>query len=178
MRIIKILFCIILLGLLSPTLLAQYALPKGKAQFNAGFGLSSWGLPIYLGLDYGVHKDVSIGGEVSYRAYNEKWKHRGNQYNFRRTVLGIAFNANYHFNSLLDIDPEWDFYAGLNLGFYSWSDPDPSNNYVYDGRYNSGLGLGGQLGARYYFSRKAAINLEVGSGNAFTGGKLGITLKL
>lgn len=173
----KTFFLSILLLSLSHLLFAQYALPKGKVQANVGVGLSSWGLPLYLGLDVGVHKDISIGGEISYRTYNEKWKDRNNQYNFRRMILGISGNANYHLNSALDISKDWDLYLGINIGFYSWSDP-VRGNYVYDGRYNSGLGVGGQVGGRYYFSKKAAINLELGGGNAFAGGKLGITIKL
>ncbi len=163
--------------LFSPLLMAQYALPKGKAQLNGGVGLSSWGLPFYVGVDVGVHPDISVGGELSFRTYNETWRHRGSTYNFRRSVVGVAGNFNYHFNSLLDIDREWDVYAGINIGFYSWSEPR-GNNFVYDGRYNSGLGVGGQVGARYYFSKKAAFNLELGGGNAFAGGKFGLSILL
>lgn len=154
---------------MSVTAKAQYMLEKGKAQLNAGVGLSNWGLPVYVGFDYGVHKDVSIGAEASFRSYNYGWKGS----NYRVSVFGASANANYHFNSLLKIPKEWDLYAGINVGFYSW-------NYAndYPGNHNSGLGLGGQIGARYYFNDKIGINLEGGGGNAFNGGKLGITIKL
>lgn len=151
---------------------AQYALSKGEAQFNAGLGFSSWGLPVYAGFDVGVHPDISVGGEFSYRSYRERWQ--GDRYN--RSIFGIAGNGNYHFNTLLNIPEEWDFYAGLSLGFYVWSDPDNDN---YDGDNSSGLGLGAQIGGRYYFSDRFGINLELGGGpNAFGGGKFGISLKL
>ena len=45
----------------------QHPLQKGETQLNAGLGFSGWGIPIYAGLDYGIHKDISIGGELSYR---------------------------------------------------------------------------------------------------------------
>lgn len=150
---------------------AQYALSKGEAQFNAGVGFSSWGLPVYVGFDAGVHRDVSVGGELSYRSYRERWA--GDRYN--RKVFGIVANGNYHFNTVLNIPEEWDFYAGLNLGFFIWDDVDND----YDGDNASGLGLGAQVGGRYYFNDRFGLNLELGGGaNTFGGGKFGITLKL
>lgn len=149
---------------------AQYALSKGESQLNAGVGLSSWGIPVYVGFDVGVHPDISVGGELSFRSYDDRWN--GNRYN--HNIIGISANGNYHFNSLLDIPTQWDFYAGLNLGFYIWSTPDDE----YRGDGSSGLGLGAQIGGRYYFNDRFGINLEVGGANAFSGGKFGISLKL
>jgi hypothetical protein len=68
---------------------------------------------------------------------------------------------------------KWDFYAGLNIGFYVWSSPND-----YKGSNSSGLGLGAQIGGRYYLSNKVGLNLELGGGNAFSGGKFGLTFKL
>ena len=91
---------------------------NGRNQLNLGVGFSGWGVPFYIGLDHYVNKDVSIGGEFSYRGYRENWDQ--NYYN--RNIMGFSGNANYHFNTVLDIPRNWDFYAGLNLGFYVWSD--------------------------------------------------------
>lgn len=148
---------------------AQCPINKDQAQLNAGLGFSSWGLPVYVGVDYGVHKDVTVGGELSFRSYNDNW----NSNNYRHSVLGISANGNYHFNHLLEIPLNWDFYAGANLGFYIWNSPDD-----YDGDNVSGLGLGIQVGGRYYFNDKMGINLEFGGGNAFSGGRIGISVKL
>jgi hypothetical protein len=165
----KKLIMISMLLIATQAVVAQYALRESESQFNAGVGLSSWGLPIYAGLDVGVHRDISVGGELSYRAYNDR--HEGHGYH--HSVLGISGNGHYHFNTLLDIPREWDFYAGLNLGFYFWNSDDD-----YPGDKGSGLALGAQVGGRYYFSERFGVNLEVGGANAFSGGKLGITLKL
>ena len=148
---------------------SQNPMPVGKSQLNLGVGLSGWGVPIYIGLDHGVHKNITIGAEVSFRSYNENW--RNNRY--RHNITGISGNANYHFNNALEISKKWDLYAGLNLGFYVWTSPDN-----YDGNNNSGLGLGAQIGTRYYLSNKVGLNLEFGGGNAFSGGKFGVTIKL
>lgn len=148
---------------------AQAPVGKGESQLNAGFGLSSWGLPVYIGLDYGVHPDISVGGELSFRSFNDDYAN----HTYNHSVIGISGNGNYHFNRVLEIPRNWDFYAGLNLGFYIWNSPND-----YQGSHSSGLGLGGQVGGRYFFNDKIGLNLEFGGGNAFSGGKLGLTFKL
>jgi hypothetical protein len=149
---------------------AQYALPKGKAQFNAGVGLSSWGVPVYAGFDVGVHRDISVGGEFSFRSHYDRYK---GGYRYHHSIMGLAANGNYHFNTLLNMPRDWDFYAGLNLGFYAWKSPDD-----YPGEGSSGLALGAQVGGRYYFTDRFGLNLEVGTASAFSSGKFGITVKL
>jgi outer membrane immunogenic protein len=155
--------------LISVGVTAQTALPKGQSQLNFGVGFSDRGVPVYFGFDHAIHNNVTLGGELSYRGYNEKY----NSNSYKHNVLGVSGNINYHFNTVLNIPSNWDFYAGANVGFYSWSSPDN-----YNGNNNSGLGLGGQVGGRYFFSKSTGINLEFGGGNAFSGGKLGLTLKL
>ncbi len=149
--------------------MAQGPIAQGQAQLNAGLGLSSWGIPIYLGFDVGVHPDITVGAEMSFRSYGDRFD--GRKYN--HSVVGFAGNGNYHFNSLLNMSREWDFYAGLNLGFYVWNSSDD-----YPGSKSSGLGLGAQIGGRYYFTESLGINLEFGGGNAFGGGKVGISVRL
>jgi len=162
-------FLTIVLLLTASAMFAQNPLQKGAAQLNAGLGLSSWGIPVYIGLDFGVHPDISLGGEISFRSYNDNWdKNR-----YHHSVIGISGNVNYHFNRILNIPSLWDFYAGLNLGFYSWNSPED-----YKGSHTSGIGIGAQIGGRYYFSSKVGINLEFGGGNAFGGGKIGLTIKI
>jgi len=148
---------------------AQSPVSKGESQINVGIGLSSWGVPVYLGFDHGVHPDITLGAELSFRSYNDNWHND----KYHHSIIGISGNANYHFNTVLNIPSPWDFYAGLNLGFYNWSSPND-----YEGSHTSGLGLGAQIGGRYYFSNKVGINLEFGGGNAFSGGKFGITIKI
>jgi len=157
------------LVLLSTLAFSQSALYRGTSQLNLGVGLSDSGIPVYIGFDHSVLTDVTLGGELSYRAYNENWQN--NYYN--HNIIGISGNANYHFNTLLGISNRWDFYAGGNLGFYVWTSPDG-----YTGNHSSSLGLGAQVGARYYFSNSLGINIEFGGGNAFNGGKLGLSFRL
>lgn len=148
---------------------SQNPMSVGQSQFNIGLGLSDAGVPVYIGFDRAILPDLTIGAEASYRNYHEKWESN----NYDHNIVGLSANLNYHFNSLFGIAPRWDVYAGANAGFYIWTSPDG-----YSGTRNSGLGLGAQIGTRYYFTNRVGINLEFGGGNAFTGGKLGLTFRL
>lgn len=148
---------------------AQGRLKKGHTQLNAGIGFSSWGTPVYIGLDYGIHEDITIGGELSYRS---KTKNYGNS-KYKSSVTGVGINSNYHFNRVLEIPNQWDFYAGLGLNYYIWN----YENDAYKANNDSDIGLGAQIGGRYFFNDKLGINLELGGGNATSGGKIGITYK-
>lgn len=166
-------FLFVIICFIASITYAQNPLPKGKSQFNGGFGFSSWGLPIYLGFDHGVHKDISLGAEFTYRSYHDDWK----GVNYSHSITGFAGNFNYHFNRILKIPSVWDFYAGFNVGFFIWNSPH-DYYYGYDNPHTSGLGMGLQVGGRYYFNEKLGINLEYGGGNAFSGGKIGLSVKL
>lgn len=148
---------------------AQAPLSAGNAQLNLGVGFSGWGVPVYGGLDYAVDNDITIGAEVSYRSWNEGW----HGYDYKHSITGICGNFNYHFGKALKMKPKWDLYGGVNIGFFIWSSPSG-----YEGDHTSGLGLGAQIGIRYALSRVVALNLEFGGGNAFSGGKFGLTIKL
>ncbi len=155
--------------LIAGLVFSQNPLPVGKTQLNLGVGLSGWGVPIYIGFDHGIHRDFTLGAEASFRSYNENWKNN----RYRHNITGISGNANYHLNNALEMSKVWDLYVGANIGFFVWNSPDN-----YDGNHSSGLGLGAQIGTRYYVSNKVGLNLEFGGGNAFSGGKFGVTIKL
>ena len=148
---------------------AQNPVAVGQTQFNFGVGFSNWGVPIYAGFDYGVGKDVTLGGDFSFNSYRENFQ--SNDYN--HSIFGIAGDINYHFNYVLNIPTNWDLYAGLNLGYYIWESPND-----YPGDHNSGIGIGAQLGGRYYFTDTVGLNLELGGSSAFSGGKFGLSIKL
>ena len=102
---------------------------------------------------------------MSFQSYNTA--------GYKNSILGIQANGNYHFNEVLDIPSEWDFYAGANLNYYNWNSKynGVSNNYSDED--NFGIGL--QVGGRYFFSDNFGVNLQVGGGNVVSGAKIGIT---
>ncbi len=132
-------------------------LDKSKMQFNIGVGLSSWGLPIYAGVDYWATSDITIGLEASMR-FN-LW--------YSYTVFGGSINGNYHFNSILNLPENIDFYAGISAGPY----------FSLGGYWNRmHFGFAGQVGGRYKINDKMWVNVELGGGS-FSGGKLGLTFR-
>ena len=141
---------------------------KEKANINLGIGITGWGIPVYCGLDYKVNKDFTIGGEFSYRSFGADWNgHR------QENISEISGNLNYHFNRFMEIPKNVDIYAGISIGFFTWSNP-----YSNQEKYSSGIGMGVQLGGRYYFSNKMGLNIEFDGGNERFGGKVGLTFKL
>ena len=162
----KLFFIVLILGFVF-TANAQ----KGSKVLNLGLGFAGSTIPVYIGLDYYFKNEVSLGGEIGWRRYNETWKHK----DYHRDLYNFLFNANYHFSKLLELPKDWDLYAGLNVGFYYWNDNIDYDGYEED--HTSGLGLGAQLGVRYYFNSKFAINLEFNGGNQVSNGKIGISIK-
>ena len=132
---------------------------KGQKQFNAGLGFASSTIPIYVGLDFWVHQDISIGGEIGWRRWKiDEWK----DHKYHYDIYNFLFNGNYHFSRILGIPEKFDIYAGLNVGFYYWT-----NN----------VDLGGQIGFRYFFNSKVGLGLEFNGGNQINSGKIGISIK-
>jgi hypothetical protein len=125
-------------------------LQKGDRQLNFGLGFSNNGLPVYATMDFAFHNDWTAGPAVKLVIDDD----------FGFGVLG---RVDYHWNRLIGIPSNWDFYLGANLGMLSQ-----------DG-FNFSAGL--QLGGRYYWSDKWGVNLEFGGGTGF-GGAVGVSMKM
>lgn len=149
---------------------AQSPLEKGGFQLNAGVGTSGWGIPVYVGIDYGIHEDITLGAELSYRSDSHSYV----SYKYKTSVIGIEANGNFHFDRILKIPSKWDLYAGANVNYYIWN----YDNELYKQSGDSELGIGGQVGGRYFFTDRFGINLELKATNATNGAKFGITYKL
>jgi hypothetical protein len=76
---------------------------------------------------------------------------------------GILLKADYHWNYLIGIPDNWDFYAGARAGF------DFGNDFTPD--------IGIQVGGRWYWSNKWGMNLELSGGTGF-GTTFGLSMKL
>jgi hypothetical protein len=130
-------------------------LAKGESQISFGIGYDSWlGLPIYGTYEYAVHPDVTVGGRLAFDLGGFDGMY-------------IVGKADYHWNRLMGIPKEWDFYTGANLG----GDIAFVNGGA--GQFHFHVDLGG----RYYFSDKWAINFEMGGATSFTA-LFGVSVKL
>lgn len=171
-KIMKKFILIIAFGFISNGVFAQSPLEEGGVQLNAGVGISGWGVPVYFGLDYGIAKDFTLGGQLSFQTDND---YNGYAYHYNSSAIGIGANGNYHFNRILHIPSKFDFYAGANLTYYIWN-YDDYNGYPHPD--NDSLGLGLQVGGRYFFTDNFGINLELGGNTGTSGAKFGVTFKL
>lgn len=135
---------------------SQAKLEDNKFQINFGSGQSYWGKPIYLGAEYGLG-NYSIGAEIFNRKKTEQEDvFITKKYNFN----GINIDINYHF---LKNSKTVDFYGGSSFNYYSWSEKIEAP--IYEGLLDrnekiSGLGNGAQLGIRFFFTPKIALQIE------------------
>lgn len=77
-------------------------LAKGEKQLNFGTGFSSNGMPVYVSMDFALHKDVTLTPEVHIE-FDDPLKG------------GILVKADYQWNYLIGIPNNWDFYAGRRI---------------------------------------------------------------
>lgn len=157
-----------LLLLITGALSAQNPLAKGQGQLNAGIGASFRGIPLYVGYEHGIHKDISVGGTFTFMSYRERFL--GLKYSHK--IFGFFGFGNYHFNDLLDIPSKYDVYAGVHGGFFLWVSPD-----AYLGSSSSGPGFGAHVGGRMFFNDNFGLNAELNAGNFVSGATFGVTFK-
>ncbi|MEI6684458.1 MAG: hypothetical protein WCO44_17680 [Bacteroidota bacterium] len=125
-------------------------LAKGQKQFNFGVGFSVDGIPLYASMDFALHKDVTLTPLVSLEVGPHFY-------------AGAGIKADYHWNYLLGIPKKWDFYSGAHTTFYFGNSFLPY--------------IGLQVGGRWYFNNRWALNAELGGGTGF-GSTFGMSYKL
>jgi len=119
---------------------------------------------LYVGFDYVVVEDLSIGLNVGLNRWG------GNHYSV--TFISPAFVADYHFNTLIGIPSQFDFYAGADLGL-----PLSFGN---GGSAIGDFDFGTHVGGRWYWSDKWGLNLQLGLGilSGGNGASFGLSMKL
>ncbi len=147
---------------------SQDGLLSHPRQVNGGLAIGK-GLPVYLGFDQFVHKDITAGISLAYTKY--EMLEYGAEYH--QSAASISINGNYHFNRALEMASVWDLFVGLNAGMLHLSSPhDLGKNEI------RGPGIGIQFGGRYFVTHHLAVNVEAGGGYLATGIRFGITYRL
>lgn len=170
----KIHFSILLvLGLLAATQsYAQYIPDKGSKLLNAGVGVGGYGVGIgysagvSLGasLEFGVTKNITVGGFADYR----RLSYSGLS-GYGVSYFYVGARGSYHFNEILNLSTDKaDLYAGIGLGYLG-----ASGTYYYGGI--GGLIVPVHIGGRYFFSESVGGFAELASDIAPL--KLGVTFK-
>lgn len=128
----------------------QAPLSRGENQLNFGIGVNDRGIPLYVGLDFAFHDNWTAGPVVRIISDDDD------------LILGALARVDYHWNRLMNIPSDWDLYLGANLGLLSGDDVE--------------FDLGLQLGGRWYWNDRWALNLEFGGGTGY-GTSLGVSMK-
>ncbi len=138
------------LSIMTFVVFSQAPLSKGEKQLNFGLGASDKGLPVYVGMDFSIHNDVTVGPVVKFLFDDE-------------VRFGALARVDYHWNRLLEIPSNWDFYLGANVSFLNGDELETD--------------FGLQIGGRWYWSDKWGLNLEFGGGNGYSS-SIGVSMKL
>lgn len=175
----KVIVLIFILNLCSTSqLIGQTPFHKGNTQLNLGFVMPISELHYYAGGNYSFNSNISLGLELSrfkvrIPVYSFSWYGYQEDYDIKKFAhfSELSCKLNYHFVSLLNMSERWDLYAGLNGGWYYVMYETSSSNL-------SDFNYGGQIGARYFFSKYVGINFEAKITNLFYSIKSGITIAL
>lgn len=169
----KAFFLIALISGISLSTRAQgFEIEPGFKQVNFGFGVSTWGVPIYGGMDFGVSDKITIGPRISYRRYGDNFHALGTRYSYHYNIFNLSFRGDYHFGSHISGLPEQlDLYGGLSLGYSIFTnDYDGPDDGLEDSRAYVAL----QAGGRWYFTENWAANAEL-SGGSLSGLEIGLS---
>lgn len=134
-------------------LLLTFATSFGQARKELNFGL------IGANYEFPVHKDITLAV--------------GAGTNLDLDWINLGLKGNYYFDNLFGIsDDAWDVYGGLNAGYSIYNGDE-------NGKDESDINLGLQVGGRYFWNDKWGVYVEIAGGNAsgFSPG-IGLTVKL
>lgn len=123
---------------------------NASAQAEKYLNIGGAGTGLYASIEFPISSVITIAPQVS------------TDYNFGAFV--IAGKANYYFDNIFGVGDTWDVYGGANVGYRI------ENN-------NDGFNWGIQIGGRWFWSDKWAINGEIGGGSGVLGG-VGVTMKM
>jgi hypothetical protein len=121
---------------------------------NVGLALGWGGLTVGGSFERGIVDDVAdninlsagLTGIYTSYTYTSTWS-------VSHTFIGAMVNLNYYTPDLDKLQP----YGGLIVG-YNLINVEGG----YSGSYGSGLGVGAQIGTRYYLSEPMALNFRLG----------------
>ena len=171
----KLLTLSFLLALMATTSFKGFSqgFKQGDKLLNATVGLNSYygvGLPLGASFEVGVTDAISAGGQVDYSSGNISGI---SGYGF--TAFYIGARGSYHLGELLKVNSDKvDLYAGLGLGYRSFSWKDGYNGVGYS--YGNGLDFNYFIGGRYFFSESFGAVVELGY-SGVSNARAGLTFK-
>ncbi len=144
---------------------------------NAGVGLVYFGYvgqtvpALHLNYEFDVARGFTLAPFLTYFAYRDDRYVVGpndllyrNYY--RHSVMPLGVKGTYYFDRLLNLNPNWDIYAGASLGAAIqkrvWVEGYYGDRVVE--RATTGLYLDGHLGTEYHISNNIGLTLDLSTG--------------
>jgi hypothetical protein len=168
-------FLLLLLPFCATGVMARTAFDKTGKVAQVGIGIGGLGgfygtssLPVIsVGLDFGVHEFVSVGGVAGYSSSKVEYPFfaLNQSYSYKYSYFTLGVRGSYHFLQLPN--EKLDLYGGLGLGFNIVSskyDGTAINQVLVRGSSGSYMFLGIHAGGRYFFSPNFAAYAELGYG--------------
>jgi len=167
----KKLFVLVFFAGIMSSVFAQYPLEQGRLQVNLGTGYTNQGIPAYLGADFGIAENLSLGIDGSYRFFNENF---GNTI-YKHSIITVLGNVNFHFNKMFKLrdHTSTDLYGGLSGGYAMAESPA-----LYGGSVETGAVFGAQFGYRMFFNEKFGLDLQLNGMSSYIGARIGLTILL
>lgn len=143
-------------------------------QVNAGLGMSTRGLPVFIGVEQTVDDHISAALIGTFQSYRENssagtWNHQ---------FYAVGLQGNYHFIELAPTP--YDFFAGLTVSWsahrFRWAGATAAPN-SYEGSAIGGTGLSAQIGGRYTY-RSTTFLVQLDGGTLNSGFLVGLTFPL
>ncbi len=147
----------------------QIGFQEGKIYLGPTVGYGFGGIGFGLGGEYAIDKNFGVGLEFAYTGFSEDAGFLKANY----TLIGALAGASYHFSPKKKFDP----FVKVGLGYLNWdvSFTDAQGNTVdpfagFGAAYASGMGITGQVGARYHLSSSTSIRAALGYPFLFSAG--------
>lgn len=115
-----------------------------------GFG---WSFGFGASGEYAYNENIGICGDIAYFSFSEGYV----GYSWDYSLIGIFVSGAYHFFPKKDFDP----YVKLGLGYFNWN-ASSNGTVIGSAGYSSGIGFGGQIGARYKLEKTTLLRAGIG----------------
>jgi hypothetical protein len=149
---------------------SQDVLQKNQFQLNFGTAIGHAKLPVMVGFDIRLHKNISFGTLLF---YNPNIQYLSGDMHLKYSY-GMSLRLNYHWNSVLKLNPKWDLYSGISADAVKSSSTFFSiNNRAITSSSLQPFNI--QIGARYFFNQNWAIHTELQAINTILGLSFGVT---
>jgi hypothetical protein len=165
---------------------ADFNILKGGSRYgNIGVAFknfSTYTIPtVVITYDFIVANNVSVGYHYSANYLNQSTSFSGINITTSAINMTIGLRANYYLNHVLKLDPEKaQFYAGVTpYMLYSTISTESNSRTVASGSDSkTKFSVLGQIGGRYFFSRKIGIYTDMFIGESDVDFSAGIAIRI